>query len=103
MAYVLIFFLSKYLEEGLLGHMISICSVLWKTAKLLSEIVVTFYILSGDMKESQAAHSFLLFSFLRFSRERLRKLNLDIFFFFPFWFFETGFHCVALAVLELAL
>jgi hypothetical protein len=30
-------------------------------------------------------------------------LSLSLFFFFLFWFFEAGFLCVALAVLELTL
>jgi hypothetical protein len=34
---------------------------------------------------------------------QIQDLLIIIFFFFFFWFFETGFLCVALAVLELTL
>jgi hypothetical protein len=33
----------------------------------------------------------------------LKDLNFILFFYFYFWFFETGFLCVTLAVLELTL
>lgn len=50
------FLLSSFLGEELLGHMVTLCSTFWETARLYSKAGIPFYDPTSNIWESQFLH-----------------------------------------------